>query len=301
MSQRSDSAGTTAATYVVVVVAAVLIGAMLAPFAPTLSSPQPDRVAVIALEGPVTADSVEALRTDLREVRRNESVEAVVLDVNSPGGSVAATESLYLAVNRTAAEMPVVASVNGVGASGAYWAMLPADRIYTTPGSLVGSVGVIASVPVGPTQVTGQLATGPDKPTGGTADDTRTRVETLHRLFLDTVYEHRGEALDLSREELAYAKVYAGARAVDNGVADRIGGINEAIAHAAGEAGLENYDVVRKEPPRRGIGILLASGDGENRSVVVEDDQFGFDGVETTQYYALYGSLENDSEVTVDE
>jgi protease-4 len=304
MSQLGESTGTSAWRYVIVVVVAVLIGAVVAPYAPSLSSPQPDKVAVVSLEGPITADSVEAVREDLRRVRQDGSVKAVVLRVNSPGGTVAATESLYLAVNKTASRKPVVASVGGIGASGAYWAMLPADRIYTTPGSLVGSVGVIGSVPSGPTTAGGQIFTGPDKPTGGTADDARTRLQTLQTLFLDTVYEHRGEKLRSNgtpRERLAYAKVYSGARAVENGVADRIGGIDSAIAHAANEAGIDNYRVQRLEPPRRNVGILLAGGDGAgNRTVLLEEDPFGFRGVEAPQYYALYGRLANDTEVSVD-
>ena len=304
MSRLGESTGTTAWRYVVVVVGAVLIGAALAPYAPSLSSPEPDKVAVVALEGPITDDSVQAVREDLRRVRQDGSVEAVVLRVNSPGGTVAATESLYLAVNKTAARKPVVATVSGIGASGAYWAMLPTERIYATPGSLIGSVGVIGTVPSGPTTSGAQIFTGPDKPTGGTADDARTRLETLHRLFLDTVYEHRGERLRANgtpREQLAYAKVYTGARAVQNGVADKIGGTDSAIAFAASEAGIEEYEVVRLEPPRQNVGILIASGENDNRTVMIQEDPFGFRGVETPQYYALYGTLDNETEVYVDD
>jgi protease-4 len=305
MSQTGESTGTNAWRYVVVVVGAVLIGAALAPYAPSLSSPESQKVAVVSLEGPITDDSVQAVREDLRRVRRDGSVQAVVLRVNSPGGTVAATESLYLAVNKTASRKPVVASVSGIGASGAYWAMLPAERIYTTPGSLVGSVGVIGSVPTGPSTAGNQIFTGPDKPTGGTADDARTRLETLQRLFLDTVYEHRGQALrdnGTSRDDLAYAKVYTGARAVQNGVADSIGGVDSAIAFAASEASISNYRVVRLEPPRQNVGLVIAGeSDGGNETVVLKDDPFGFRGVETTQYYALYGTVDAETEVYVDD
>jgi len=305
MSQLGESTGTNAWRYVVVVVGAVLIGAALAPYAPSLSSPEPQKVAVVQVEGPITDDSVQALRDDLRRVRQDGSVAAVVLRVNSPGGTVAATESLYLAVNKTASRKPVVASVSGIGASGGYWAMLPAERIYTTPGSLVGSVGVVGTAPTGPSTTSQQIFTGPDKPTGGTADDARTRLETLHRLFLDTVYEHRGETLRTNgtpREQLAYAKVYSGARAVQNGVADRIGGVDSAIASAADEAGIDRYEVVRLEPPRRNVGLLIAADGGEdNRTVLLQESPFGFRGVDTMQYYALYGTVDDETEVYVDD
>lgn len=299
MSKARDSTAVAAWKYVAVAVVAVLIGAVLAPYAPSLSQPEPNKVVVVSIEGPITADSVSEVRTDLRQARQDRSVKAVVLRVNSPGGAVPATESLYLAVNRTAGEMPVVASVSGAGASGGYFAMLPADRIYTTPGSLIGSVGVIAGSPSSTIGRSGQIVTGPDKATGGTADDVRAQIETIHNEFLDTVLQHRGDKLSLSREELAYAKVYTGARAVKNGVADRIGGSNEAIAYAAKQANMQDYQVVRKEPPKQRSGLFISASSNGTRKVVIDRDTFGFDGVETRRYYALYGTLESNSEVKI--
>jgi len=290
MSRSGESTGPSTWQYVVVAVVAVLVGAYVAPQVASTFRERPDRVVVVSVEGPITSSSVEAISEDLRQARRNGKVKAVVLRIDSPGGAVAASESLYLAVNRTARQMPVVASVSGLGASGAYYGMVPADRIYVTPGSIVGSVGVIARNP-GSEGPGNEIATGPDKPTGGTTAEIRTRIETMRRAFVDSVYFHRGDRLELSREELSYAKVYTGARATQNGVADRVGGIDTAIAYAASAAGIDRYRVVRKEPPRPQGPVLFGQTENGNRTVVVRGDPFGYDGVETTRYLALYGQV----------
>jgi protease-4 len=310
MSAENGAGGTTTWLYVAVAVAAVLIGMFLAPQAMRLTQgagqDTPDSVAVVPIEGPITSSTADQISANLREARRNDSIKAVVLDVDSPGGTVPASEALYLAVNRTkAAGIPVVASVNGYGASGAYWAMMPASRIYVTPGSVVGSVGVVGSQPAGGPGGS-QLVTGPDKGGGGTQAEFRDRVEMLRRQFVTTVMNNRGDRLDLTREELSYAKVYAGAVAQRNGVADEIGGSGAAIQRAAENADLENYAVARMDPPEQpGLGIVIGSqdtrtsNDSGTRRVVVEDSPFDYNGVETPHYLALYGMPER-GEVSAD-
>ncbi|WP_336002935.1 S49 family peptidase [Halorientalis halophila] len=298
MSTDDKAAGTSAWLYAGVAVAAVLIGAVLAPHAMQLTQGigggAPDSVAVISVDGPITSSTADQLSADLREARQNESIQAVVLRVDSPGGTVPASESLYLAVNRTtAAGIPVVASVTGTGASGGYMAMLPASDIYVTPGSMVGSVGVIGTQPSSAGGGS-QIISGPDKGAGGTQAEFRDRVELLRQEFVGMVYDHRGDRLDLTREQVSYAKVYAGAEATRNGVADEIGGTDAAIQQAADEAGLEDYGVVRMEPPEQpGLGLILGSQNGTgDRTVVVEDSPFDYEGVQTPQYLALYGTPE---------
>jgi protease-4 len=309
MSAEDKAGGTPTWLYVAVAVAAVLIGVFLAPQAMRLTQgagqDTPDSVAVVPIEGPITSSTSDQISANLREARRNDSIEAVVLDVDSPGGTVPASEALYLAVNRTrAAGIPVVASVNGQGASGAYWAMMPASRIYVTPGSIVGSVGVIGSQPAGGAAGS-RIITGPDKGAGGTQAEFRDRVEMLRRQFVTTVMNERGDRLDLSREELSYAKVYAGSVAQRNGVADEIGGTDAAIQRAADNADLEDYAVTRMDPPEQpGLGIVLGSldsvrNDSATRTVVVEQSPFDYQGVETPHYLALYGVPER-GEVSAD-
>ena len=292
-SEPSGGSLTTTQRYALVVVAAVLISAVLAPVAYGATSGPDGTVAVVTVEGFISSSSVDAVTEDLQEARQNESIDAVVLKVDSPGGSAAASERLYLAVKRTANEMPVTASVGSTAASGAYYAMLPASQLYVTPASIVGSVGVIGSEP-GPVPDS-TIRSGPDK-ASGTADQARRQIETLQRAFVGTVMSERGDRLEVSRSEVAHAKVYTGARAVQNGFADRVGPLDAAIQRAADEAGLDDYSVVEKEPPRRG-GLFLLSTDDGNHTVVVEESPVGYDGVETRQFLMVYGTVQYEEEV----
>ena len=206
MSSPDGTANRQVIAYLVAIVAALVVGGLLLPYVTFVTGStgqnQVDSVAVVELEGPINAQRAERVRERLRDVRRNDSVKAVVLRVNSPGGTVPATEVIYYAVNRTAAEKPVVASVAGAAASGGYFSLLPADHIYATPGSPVGSVGIIGVTP-GPEGVTTQISSGADKLFGGTQSDFRTQVESLRRQFVETVFVHRGDELTLSRDELS--------------------------------------------------------------------------------------------------
>ena len=265
---RKDTPAASARTmFVVAVVAAVLVSAVLAPVAygAAQSAQSEGTVSVITVSGTITASTVDGVSEDLREARTNDSIRAVVLKVDSGGGLVAPSERLYLEVLRTSERMPVVASVQGIGASGAYYGMLPADEIYVLSSSEVGSVGVIGpggSAPV-PDSV---IRTGPDK-AQPTAEDRRRTIESLKRQFVGRVIDHRGEELSVSREEVAYAKTYLGPEAVSNGYADGVGALPTAIDRAAEMAGMETYDVARQEPPFRGGFFLLAVED-DNETMV---------------------------------
>ena len=261
--KRKPSAASAKATFVVAIAAAVLVSAVLAPVAYDYgSSTQSDgTVSVITVSGTISATTVDGISEDLRNARTNESVKAVVLKVDSGGGAVAPSERLYLEVLRTAEQMPVVASVQGTGASGAYYGMLPADEIFVLSSTQIGSVGVIGSggsVPY-PDSV---IRTGPDK-AQPTTDQRERTVESLKRQFVGRVMEHRGENITLSREEVAYARTYLGPEAVENGYADGIGSLPAAIDHAAELAGMEDYDVARQEPPNS-LGLILFATETDN-------------------------------------
>jgi len=293
MDNRGSSAIGGRTGYVLVVIAAVLVSAVLVPVVWEETSGPDDAVAVVSIDRTITSSTVDALEEDLREARQNETVKAVVLKVDSPGGSAAASERLYLAVQRTVeADIPVVASVQATGASGAYYAMLPAERIYTMPSSMVGSVGVRATKPAPP--YGNEIRTGPDK-ASGTMEQRREQVETLRRMFVGSVMKHRGDDLNISREEVSHAKVYVGPNAVENGMADRIGTQSDAIEYAADQAGLDSYAVVEKEPPTLGGIILLGTDSGQ--PVVVKKSPVGYDGVDAGTPLMVYGEVQYQDEV----
>jgi protease-4 len=279
-------------SYALVVAAAILLSAVLAPVAYDRATAPDGTVAVITIEGTISSGTVAPIQEDLREARENESIDAVVLNVDSPGGGAAASEQLYLSVQRTAEVMPVVASVKSAGASGAYYAMLPASDIYVTPASIVGSVRVLGAAPAPP--FPGEVTSGPDK-SSTTADRRRAQIETLKNAFVGSVVKHRGDDLELSRAEVAHGKVYTGARAVENGMADEVGSTTDAIQRAAEAADLDDYAVHRKEPPRTGGILLLSTEDGG--TVVVEESPVGYDAVDAPTFLMVYGDVRTTDEV----
>lgn len=278
--------------YVLVAVAALVVGAAAVPAVQQVAGGPDGTVAVVAVEGVIDSATADAVVADLRAARTNESVGAVVLQVNSPGGSAAASERLYLAVKRTRSVMPVVAAVGSTGASGAYYAMLPADTIYVTPASIVGSVGVRTAAP-GPAP-TGEIRSGPDK--GYTsAERTRAQVETLRRTFVRSVLTHRGDRLALTRAEVAHAKVYTGVRAVRNGLVDEIGTVEDATHEASRRAGYDDYDVVHTDPADGGRFVVLETAEGP---VVVERSPVGYAGVDAPTFLMVYGEVREDRVVS---
>lgn len=274
-------------------VAGLLVGAAFAPAVWDRATEPEGTVAVVEMHGTITGDTAAVVTDNLREARQDDSIEAVVLDINSPGGTAAASEQLYLAVKRTQQEMPVVTSVTGMAASGGYYMTAPADHIYVTPASSVGSVGVRALVPTGGAPP-GEITTGPDKGLTATDAETRRRVETLRRAFVGSVVEERNETLELTASELSYAKLYSGARGVEVGLANSVGGIDAAIEDAATQASLSRYDVVRMESPQPSIlgqlGLSTSDQPGAE-SAMRAQPTFDYRGVDTVQYLMLHGSV----------
>lgn len=225
---------------------------------------EPKQVAILALEGQIVdhkgamgmvpwaltmpADEVVRILGGLRE---DPSVGAVVLRVNSPGGSVVGSERIRRAVAELDKVKPVVASFGGMAASGAYLFSLPARRLWTEPEAMVGSIGVFtAKVSVGRLLDSLGLhvetvSTGPDAGTSSVLAPldsaqlgrVREQVEDAHRMFSGLVRSSR--KLDSSAFSLLDGgRVFTGSRAATNGLADTLGGLEDAVDWVAREAGL---------------------------------------------------------------
>lgn len=305
---EDDGNGYRAALYVVAIVGAVLTASVLAPVAwntvqdtGETDEQQVSTVTVLTLRGGTGSANVNAIGEQLREARNNETVEAVVIRIDSSGGPVSSSEELYLHVNRTAREKPVVAYVEGAAASGGYFGISPVDEIFVKPSSSVGSIGVIVSAPLSAVERAEEqrevfLRTGPDK-AQISKDGLREDLETLQNAFVGTVMRHRGDELTLSRQQVANGSIYLGTQAVQNGFADRIGGLEAAISAAADRANLEpgSYDVTYREQPQFGLASLFARAEVErvNGSIVYIDrgeaSETGTEFVQPVRYYAVWG------------
>ncbi|UWG46763.1 Periplasmic serine protease (ClpP class) [Halanaeroarchaeum sp. HSR-CO] len=273
-------------SYAVLAVIAIVLGAMVVPPAINAAAGPDGTVAVVTIDEPITGGTADQTVQELREIRQNDSIDAVVLRVDSGGGGVTGSEAQYRAVKRLAAEKPVVTSVRSMAASGAYYTILPSDEIYAQPSSMVGHVGVIASFG-GTEGVPASMTSGPDKASGATADEYRAQLETLKQSFVGTVVEERGEEITLSRTEISQAKIYTGAEAATNGYVDEVGGIEMATNEAASQAGLDSYETTHRDPASMtGLLSLLGAEDPSERSTSL----FATPGVDRVRYLAIWGT-----------
>ena len=230
-------------TFLFVVIVPLAIGLYAAP----RLVPQP-KIGIIRLSYDIFGETAFEITEQLAYAREDTAVKAVVLVINSPGGSAAYSEELYLDVLNTRAEMPVVATIDLVAASGAYYMAAAADKIYAKPTSSVGSIGVISFLPGAVFIEEELLTTGPYKSFGGTRDGSVRQIERAKLAFLEAVRNGRGEALVIADEDLSRAEVYTGVQAFEFGLIDGLRSNDEAIQEAAELAGLSDYEVVELYP-----------------------------------------------------
>ena len=227
------------------------------------------------LRGPLGAPSAgaETLVAQLRQAAEDPATRAVVIRVDSPGGSVAASDAVWRAVAEVqAAGKPVVVSMGGVAASGGYYLSAGADAIWAEPTTLTGSIGVIAMKPsfgelldrFGVT--THALTRGRnallDSPFRAWDPVQRERMQAIvddaYATFLDRVAVGRGLSPE-AVEAVAGGRVFSGAEARDAGLVDQLGGLVEAIADAKARAGLKprrSVEVVSLRPKPTLLGLL---------------------------------------------
>ncbi|GAB4270118.1 MAG: hypothetical protein Kow0080_14230 [Candidatus Promineifilaceae bacterium] len=240
---RSQSPLTLIGTILLVVIIPLAIGIYAAPHL----VPKP-KVGIIRLSFDIFDLTAFEITEQLAYARENSDIQAVVLIINSPGGSAAYSEELYLDVLNTRQQMPVVASIDLLAASGAYYMAAAADEIYAKPTSNVGSIGVIAFLP-GDVYIEDEiLTTGPYKAFGGTRDGTVRQIERAKFAFLQAVELGRGDRLTIDRETLSRAEVYTGVQAWEFGLVDGLMSNDEAVARAAELAGLRDYEAVELYP-----------------------------------------------------
>lgn len=223
------------------------------------------RIALLEVEGVISDD--ESFLNDVRRLRRDRSVQGWVVAINSPGGVVAPSQSIYETLNRLREEdgAPVVASIGSVGASGGYYVALAADSILALPGSLTGSIGVIMEYPnveelmdkVGVRMEVVKAGEQKDLGSPFRAMDAEDRailgalVSDVHDQFIEVVASSRGIPVEDVRP-LADGRVLSGRQARDAGLVDRLGNLDDAIDVAGQLAGLgPDPKIVRPPRPER--------------------------------------------------
>ena len=214
--------------------------------------------------GPGTAGG-DTISNEIQDGIRNKGIKALVVRVDSPGGSVLASERIRQALlEAKSRKIPVVVSMGSVAASGGYWVSTPADFIYAEPSTITGSIGVFGVLPSvqGTLQKLGVGADGvkttplsgePDLFKGPSPEASQllqTGVESMYGRFLGIVAASRHKTPQ-QIDQIAQGRVWDGGTARQLGLVDGFGGMSEAIGKAAELAGLGNERGVRYLEPRK--------------------------------------------------
>jgi protease IV len=235
-----------------------------------------DKIAVVYMEGTIT-DGVSAEPnsiTDgqyvkiLRKIRNDDRIKAVVIRMDSPGGSVLASENIFREVLLCKqAGKPVVVSMANVAASGGYYIGCQADSIFAEPGTITGSIGVFGIVPILQKTMKNNLGITVDTVKTGKfsafgtplldfSDEeskiVQARIEATYEDFLSKVAKGRRKTRD-EIHEVAQGRVWPGVKAKEIGLVDDIGGLDRALAAAARLASIEKYKT--KEYPETKTGL----------------------------------------------
>ncbi|MGZ6143391.1 MAG: signal peptide peptidase SppA, partial [Myxococcales bacterium] len=259
----------------------VLFGFMLlaysavksATFASDLDTTGGARVAIVEAKGTigdlqngVDADKIVKL---LKKYEKDDDIKAIVLRVDSPGGSVAPSQEIHDAVKRIKSHgKKVVVSMGGLAASGGYYISAPADRIYAEPGTLTGSIGVIfmhfnvrGLLDWAKVEET-TLKTGKYKdtlsPFRGLQDTDREEIQSIsddiYSQFVKAVAEGR-KLPEAKVRELAEGRIYTGSKAKELKLVDDLGGLDDAVASAWQMAGQTGEPKVQYPPKEHELSL----------------------------------------------
>lgn len=245
-----------------------------------------DKIAVIYAVGEIvsgegTEDNIgsDRIAKTIREARTDESIKAIVLRVNSPGGSALASDVIWREVTLAKKAKPVIVSMGDVAASGGYYISCAADKIYAQPNTITGSIGVFGLIPNAQKALSEKLGITIDtantnkhsdmgsilrKATPEEYDYIQKSVEHVYDVFTARVAEGRGMP-QAEVDSIGQGRVWAGTDALKIKLVDELGGLQDAIAFAAKKAKLSSYRLIdlpkQKDPLEELLG--RAAGDAE--------------------------------------
>ncbi len=218
-----------------------------------------ERIGLIRIEGPIfsSKDTIE----ELKQYREDSTIKAIVLRVDSPGGAVAHSQEIYEEIKKTVKKKPVVVSMGVVAASGGYYISAPASKIVANPGTLTGSIGAIMEIPnikglmdkIGiKTEV---IKSGRHKDIASVFKEMEPEerkilqsiLDDVHEQFIKAVAEGRGLPLENVRK-IADGRIFTGSQALQLGLVDQLGNLEDAIEVASRLAGIKGRpEIVTKK------------------------------------------------------
>ena len=265
-----------------------------------------DKIAVIYAQGMIipgegeeTSIGSERISATIREARKDESVKAIVLRINSGGGSALASDVILREVLLAKAEKPIVASFGDVAASGGYYIACGADKIIATPSTITGSIGVISMIPNMQKFFNNKLGITFDHVKTNEFSDfipfdrpmTAQEKKIMERMT-DNVYEvfitHVANGRNMTKEEvdkIGQGRIWIGTDALEIGLVDQLGGLNDAIELAAELAGIDDWRVTELPEQKDFFTQLMEDlrGSGVKKAIKAE----------MGEYYTYYQYLKN--------
>lgn len=205
----------------------------------------------------------ERIAGAIRKARKDTTVKAIVLRVNSPGGSALASDVIWRETALAKEEKPLIVSMGDYAASGGYYISLEADRIFAQPNTITGSIGVFGVIPNAQELLNEKVGVHFDGVKTNTHSDIMDISKPLSKVeysiiqeSVDRIYESFTSKVANGRtlrqtyvDSIGQGRVWTGLDAIENGLVDELGGLDEAIAYAVEQAGIENFRI--KELPKQ--------------------------------------------------
>ncbi len=267
-----------------VLVLAAIAAALYTAFGDHSPSVGSNSVLVLDVKG-IIADSRPFIKT-LDKYKEDKEIKAIVVRLDSPGGVVGPSQEIYDAIlkARTVNKLHVLASFGSLAASGAYYIAAACEKIVTEPGTITGSIGVIMEF----ANLEGLyhwakvdryvVKSGPYKDIGAEFRPMTAQEKAIIQGMIDNVYGQFKKAVAKGRNlpletvsQLADGRIYSGEQAVKNGLADELGGLQDAVDEAGHLAGVKGkVDMFTPPPKRRHFWDMLGGGDRDD-----DDDLLG--------------------------
>ena len=227
----------------------------------------------------------ESFAKEVRKLRKDEKVKAIVLRINSPGGSALASDVMWRELVLAKKEKPLIISMGDLAASGGYYIACLGDRIFAQPNTITGSIGVFGLIPNAKKLLNEKLGITTDRVsvtkhgamTVGTnpldAEEQamiQRSIERTYREFKERVAA--GRKRDTAYiESIAQGHVYTGQQGLSIGLVDEIGGLDKAIAYAAKQANLKDYKI-KLFPPEKSFGEQLKESFGQTKQDWIKEE-----------------------------
>ena len=252
-----------------------------------------DKIAVIYAQGSINSGEgdnetigSETTSKAIRKARKNDKIKAIVLSVNSPGGSALASETILREMELAKEVKPVVVSMGDVAASGGYYIACKADTIVANPTTITGSIGVFGVLMNLEKMMKNKLGITTDRvktnqfadlasPTRALNESERAIIQNQVEMIYDKFITHVAEGRNMTKEEvdsIGQGRVWTGKDAIELGLVDVLGGMEDAIAIAADMANLDSYRITKLPIEKNPFEKIIEGLGGQVKTRIIKSE-----------------------------